>query len=146
MIISAMLSAKSGYKVGYQFDPYRIILDAPTRTTVKDMLAIVKGFQSEIGSLLRFAIKDSPALKSQLLHSARKMGAIAPDADVGKFGMRKLIEAYSDTPLYTEAVERFLFHQLDEDGMEEFISEINSGNISVVLSPKTAHGLSLIHI
>ena len=140
MIISAMLSAKSGYKVGYQFDPYRIILDAPTRTTVKDMLAIVKGFQSEIGSLLRFAIKDSPALKSQLLHSARKMGAIAPDADVGKFGMRKLIEAYSDTPLYTEAVERFLFHQLDEDGMEEFISEINSGNISVVLSPKTAHG------
>ena len=27
MIISAMLSAKSGYKVGYQFDPYRIILD-----------------------------------------------------------------------------------------------------------------------
>ena len=99
MIISAMLSAKSGYKVGYQFDPYRIILDVPTRTTVKDMLAITKGFQSEIGSLLRFAIKDSPALKSQLLHSARKMGAIAPDADVGKFGMRKLIEAYSDTPV-----------------------------------------------
>ena len=140
MIISAMLSAKSGYKVGYQFDPYRVILDVPARTTVKDMLAITKGFQSEIGSLLRFAIKDSPALKSQLLHSARKMGAIAPDADVGKFGMRKLIEAYSDTPLYTEAVERFLFHQLDEEGMEEFISNINSGKISVVLSPKTPHG------
>ena len=140
MIISAMLSAKSGYKVGYQFDPYRIILDVPTRTTVKDMLAITKGFQSEIGSLLRFAIKDSPALKSQLLHSARKMGAIAPDADVGKFGMRKLIEAYSDTPLYTEAVERFLFHQLDEEGMEEFISNINSGKITVLLSPKTPHG------
>ena len=140
MIISAMLSAKSGYKVGYQFDPYRIILDVPTRTTVKDMLAITKGFQSEIGSLLRFAIKDSPALKSQLLHSARKMGAIAPDADVGKFGMRKLIEAYSDTPLYTEAVERFLFHQLDEEGMEEFIENINTGKISVILSPKTPHG------
>ena len=140
MIISAMLSAKSGYKVGYQFDPYRIILDVPVRTTVKDMLAITKGFQSEIGSLLRFAIKDSPALKSQLLHSARKMGAIAPDADVGKFGMRKLIEAYSDTPLYTEAVERFLFHQLDETGMEEFIKKINEGEISVILSPKTPHG------
>ena len=53
------------------------------------------------------------------------MGAIAPDADVGKFGMRKLVEAYSDTPLYTEAVERFLFHQLDETGMEEFIKKIN---------------------
>ena len=90
MIVSAMLSAKSGYKVGYQFDPYRVIIDAPARTTVKDMLAIMKGFASDIGSLLRFAIKDSPALKSQLLHSARKMGAIAPDADVGKFGMRKL--------------------------------------------------------
>ena len=140
MIIGAMLSAKSGYKVGYQFDPYRIILDVPTRTTVKDMLAITKGFQSEIGSLLRFAIKDSPALKSQLLHSARKMGAIAPDADVGRFGMRKLIEAYSDTPLYTEAVERFLFHQLDEEGMEEFIRNINSGKITVLLSPKTPHG------
>ena len=60
MIIAAMLSAKSGYKVGYQFDPYRVILDVPARTTVKDMLAITKGFQSEIGSLLRFAIKDSP--------------------------------------------------------------------------------------
>tara|TARA_B100000579_G_scaffold309504_1_gene259149 strand:+ start:413 stop:3097 length:2685 start_codon:yes stop_codon:yes gene_type:complete len=140
MIIGAMLSAKSGYKVGFQFDPYRIILDVPTRTTVKDMLAITKGFQSEIGSLLRFAIKDSPALKSQLLHSARKMGAIAPDADVGKFGMRKLIEAYSDTPLYTEAVERFLFHQLDEKGMEDFIKSINSGKITVLLSPKTPHG------
>ncbi len=140
MIVSSMLSAKSGYKVGYQFDPYRVIIDAPTRITVKDMLSIMKGFVSDIGSLLRFAIKDSPALKSQLLHSARKMGAIAPDADVGKFGMRKLIEAYSDTPLYIEAVERFLFHQLDEEGMENFISKINEGEINVVLSPKTPHG------
>ena len=140
MIVSAMLSAKSGYKVGYQFDPYRIIVDAPTRTTVKDMLAIMKGFVSNIGSLLRFAIKDSPALKSQLLHAARKMGAIAPDADIGRFGMKKLIEAYSDTPLYTEAVERFLFHQLDEKGMEKFINDINEGEITVILSPKTAHG------
>ena len=142
MIVSAMLSAKSGYKVGYQFDPYRVIIDAPARTTVKDMLAIMKGFASDIGSLLRFAIKDSPALKSQLLHSARKMGAIAPDADVGKFGMRKLIEAYSDTPLYTEAVERFLFHQLDEQGMEDFIENINEGKISVVLSARTPHGFA----
>ena len=140
MIVSAMLSAKGGYKVGYQFDPYRIIVDAPTRTTVKDMLAIMKGFVSKIGSLLRFAIKDSPALKSQLLHAARKMGAIAPDADVGRFGMKRLIEAYSDTPLYTEAVERFLFHQLDEKGMEKFITDINEGEITVILSPKTAHG------
>ena len=129
-------------KVGYQFDPYRVIIDAPARTTVKDMLAIMKGFASDIGSLLRFAIKDSPALKSQLLHSARKMGAIAPDADVGKLGMRKLIEAYSDTPLYTEAVERFLFHQLDEQGMEDFIENINEGKISVVLSAKTPHGFA----
>ena len=140
LIVSAMLSAKSGYKVGYQFDPYRIILDVPTRTTVKDMIAIVKGFVSNIGTLLRFAIKDSPALKPQLLHSARKMGAIAPDADVSRLGMRKLVEAYSDTPLYTEAVERFLFHQLDEAGMEEFIVKVNSGEITVVLSPKTPHG------
>ena len=140
IIISAMLSAKCGYKVGYQFDPYRIIVDAPTRTTVKDMLAIMKGFVSNIGSLLRFAIKNSPALKSQLLHAARKMGAIDPDADVGRFGMKKLIEAYSDTPLYTEAVERFLFHQLDENGMEKFINDINEGEITVILSPKTAYG------
>ena len=140
IIISAMLSAKCGYKVGYQFDPYRIIVDAPTRTTVKDMLAIMKGFVSNIGSLLRFAIKDSPALKSQLLHAARKMGAIDPDADVSRFGMKKLIEAYSDTPLYTEAVERFLFHQLDENGMEKFINDINEGEITVILSPKTAYG------
>ena len=140
MIITAMLSAKSGYKVGYQFDPYRIILDAPTRTTVKDMLAIMKGFETGITNLLRFSIRDSPALKSQLLHVARKMGAIGPEADVSRFGMRRLIEAYSDTPLYTEAVERFLFHQLDEEGMEEFIEKINSGQVSVVLSPKTPHG------
>ena len=54
--------------------------------------------------------------------------------------MKKLMEAYSDTPLYTEAVERFLFHQLDENGMEDFIHQINSGDISIKLSPKTPHG------
>ena len=85
------------------------------------MLAIMKGFETGIAGLLRFSIRDSPALKSQLLHAARKMGAIGPEADVSRFGMRRLIEAYSDTPLYTEAIERFLFHQLDEEGMEEFI-------------------------
>ena len=94
MIVTSMLTAKSGYNVGFQFDPYRIILDGPTRTTVKDLLAILKGFVPEVGSLLRFAIKDSPSLKPQLLHSARKMGAIAPDADIGRFGMKKLMEAY----------------------------------------------------
>ena len=54
--------------------------------------------------------------------------------------LRRLLAAYGDTPLYREAVERLLFHQLDEPGLEALATALADGELEIVASPATPFG------
>ncbi|MDP6846206.1 MAG: DEAD/DEAH box helicase [Candidatus Poseidoniia archaeon] len=140
MVLASLLTSRAGEACGFQSDPYRIILDLPARLRARDVEQTVRALRPGLGPLLRLAVRGSPALGPQLLHVARKMGAIAPDADVGRFGLRRLLAAYSDTPLYREAVERLLFHQLDEPGLEALATALADGKLEIVASAATPFG------
>ena len=82
----------------------------------------------------------SNLIKPQLLFAARKMGAISPDIELGHFGFTRMLEAYRDSPLFTEAVERLLFNHLDENLLETFIDDLSSGKIILQKSNPTIYG------
>ena len=140
MLLASLLGSRAGEACGFQSDPYRIILDLPARLRARDAEETVRALRPGLGKLLRLAVRSSPALGPQLLHVARKMGAITPGADVGRFGLRRLLAAYGDTPLYTEAVERLLFHQLDEAGLEALVKSMEAGEFEIAMSAATPFG------
>ena len=139
-LLAALLAARLGAAVGHQSDPYRVLLDLPAGCGPRDVEQQLRALEPGLGRLLRLALHDSFPLRHQLLHVARKMGAIAPDAEVGRYGLGRLVEAYRGTPLYTEAVERLLFHKLDEPGLEEFVTALQRGDIALRRSAPTPHG------
>ena len=140
MLLASLLGSRAGEACGFQSDPYRIILDLPARLRARDVEETISALRPGLGKLLRLAVRSSPMLGPQLLHVARKMGAITPGADVGRFGLRRLLAAYGDTPLYSEAVERLLFHQLDEDGLEALVKSMETGELEIVPSAATPFG------
>ena len=140
MVLASLLTSRAGEVCGFQSDPYRVILDLPARLRAREVTETLRALRPGLGPLLRLAVRSSSTLGPQLLHVARKMGAIAPDADVGRFGLRRLLAAYGDTPLYREAVERLLFHQLDEPGLEALATALADGELEIVASPATPFG------
>ena len=106
----------------------------------RDVEETISALRPGLGKLLRLAVRSSPMLGPQLLHVARKRGAITPGADVGRFGLRRLLAAYGDTPLYSEAVERLLFHQLDEGGLEALVKSMETGELEIAPSAATPFG------
>ena len=135
-----MLTSRCGDSVGFQSDPYRILLDLPRGYGLSYVENQIKELKPGVSQLLRLLIMRSNLIKPQLLFAARKMGAISPEIELGHFGFTRMLEAYRDSPLFTEAVERLLFNHLDENLLETFIDDLSSGKIILQKSNPTIYG------
>ena len=110
IVLASLLTSRAGEACGFQSDPYRVILDLPARLRARDVEQTVRALRPGLGPLLRLAVRSSPTLGPQLLHVARKMGAIAPDADVGRFGLRRLLAVAIRIRAHLKKTPYFLYH------------------------------------
>jgi ATP-dependent Lhr-like helicase len=146
-LISALLSARLASEVGIQTDPYRMIfeLPAPVRPeTVKDhLLAMEPG---DVAKVLGLAIANSSILKRELLHTARKFGAVEKDANFRAVNFTRIARLYQDTPLFDEAVEKTIFDRMDIPRTAETVRRIKEGMIEVSVGPASPIGAAGIQL
>jgi ATP-dependent Lhr-like helicase len=131
-MLSTLLSARLGESVGVTTDPYRIILDLPRdikpATIVETLRSIRTG---TVEGLLRMVIRNSSHLRWRFVYVAKKFGAVDKEADYRNINFNRLIEAYEDTVLLDEAVDKVLWEDLDLLGTAEVISRLESEEIAV---------------
>ncbi len=131
-MLSTLLSARLGESVGVTTDPYRIILDLPRdikpATIVETLRSIRTG---TVEGLLRMVIRNSSHLRWRFVYVAKKFGAVDKEADYRNINFNRLIEAYEDTVLLDEAVDKVLWEDLDLLGTAEVISGLESEEIAV---------------
>ena len=140
LLLSSLLTSRCGDSVGFQSDPYRVLLDLPRGYGLSYVENQIKELKPAVSQLLKLLIIRSNLIKPQLLFAARKMGAISPETELGHFGFIRMLEAYRDSSLFTEAVERLLFNHLDENLLESFIDDLTSGKIILQKSNPTIYG------
>jgi ATP-dependent Lhr-like helicase len=147
-LVSAMLAQSLGESVGINSDAYRINLELPGRIPVdriKKILLTVKPESLEY--LLETILKNSTYIRYQLVHVARKFGAIKKDFDYKNVGAKKLFTLFENSLIFKEAIDKIIWERMDIENTQKILSEIQNGEIEIHiqrLSPIALAGLETI--
>ncbi len=147
-IISAMLAQLLGESVGINSDAYRINLELPGRIPVdriKNILLTIKPESLEY--ILETILRNSTYIRWQLVHVARKFGAIKKDFDYKNVGAKKLFTLFENSLIFNEAIDKIIWDRMDVENTYKVLSEIQNKDIEIFiqrLSPIALAGLETI--
>ncbi len=112
-------------------DPYRITIRCQKGAApyVTEFFSSVS--EKELGRLLRKNIHRSDLFKWRFFYNAKRFGAIAKTADLGKVPLGKIMETYESTPIYEETMREILLEKQDVPMACRVLEDINSGKIAI---------------
>lgn len=131
-IISALLAQSIGESVGINSDAYRINLELPQRLPaerIKDILLETK--PESLWYLLNAILRNSTYIRWQLVHTARKFGAISKDFDYKNVGIKKLFTLFENSLIFDEAIDKLIWERMDLENTPKILREIQNGEINI---------------
>lgn len=142
-IISALLAQSIGESIGITNDPYRIQLELPGRIPPEKIKEILRSIKPEsLEYLLQTIISNSTYIRWQLVHAARKFGALRKDFDVKNIGVRKLFTLFEHTPVFSEAVDKLMWDRMDLKNSSDILEKIQNDEISIHIQGLSPIGLA----
>lgn len=142
-LISGLITARIGESIGIQIDPYRIIFESGSQIDAKLIYRyFLETNPDNIEQILGIMLKNSQYIKWQLLHTAKKFGAIEKGADYRVISMRKIFDLFKDTPLYEEAMEKVLWNKMDLETTKKVFLDIQAGKIGIKFEKISPIGLA----
>lgn len=147
-LISAILAQSIGESVGISSDAYRITLELPSSINInkiKDVLLKTK--PESLWYLLNTILKNSAFIRWQLVHVARKFGAIKKDFDFKNIGAKKLFTLFDNSLILDETIDKIIWERMDVENTQKVLKEIQEGKIKIFvqgLSPISLAGLETI--
>ena len=142
-ILSALLAQSIGESVGITNDPYRIHLELPYRMSaekIKDLF--LQTSSDSLEYLLQTMLKNSTFIRWQLVHAARKFGALRKDFDYKNIGIKKLFTLFDHTPIFDEALEKLIWERMDLEHAKQIFQDIQDGKISLIIQKISPIGIA----
>jgi len=147
-LIAAVLAQSIGESIGINNDAYRMTLELPGRIPperVKEVLFSTKPEMLEY--LLKTILRNSTYLRWQLVHVARKFGALRKDFDYKTIGMKRLFSLFEQSLILEEALDKLMWERMDVARTVQVMQKIQSGEITIHiqrLSPIALTGFETI--
>jgi len=147
-LISALLAQSIGESVGINSDAYRISIELPGRIPIdriKDILMKTK--PETLDYLLETILKNSTYIRWQLVHVARKFGAISKNFDYKNIGAKKILTLFDNSLIYEESVDKLLWERMDVENTQKILEMIQNNEINIHvqrLSPIALAGFETI--
>ncbi|MBS7610935.1 DEAD/DEAH box helicase [Candidatus Bathyarchaeota archaeon] len=136
LTLTAVLSNRSGYSIGFQVDPYRICLLGLLNLSIQNVVEEIKRLKpEELVQLLEAILPETSLFKWRFWHVAKRIGVVSRDADYNSLKIKALIEAYRGTPVFHETFREILTDKLDLKGTMDVLDGIARGEISVDVLP-----------
>ncbi len=142
--LSALITARIG-TIGLKTDPYRIILQLQRMNLdlLKELLLKTK--PEAIEPFLEIALQNTKLFQWKFLHVAKRFGVFRRDASFDKVRIDKIIDIYSNTPVWHETLREIKTEKLDIEKATEVLGRIQTGKIELTfkssLSPLAKIGL-----
>jgi len=130
-----------------QLGPTFVCKDGPVYkfTDIKDILLKTK--PETLWYLLNTILKNSTYIRWQLVHVARKFGAIKKDFDFKNIGAKKLFTIFENSLILDEAIDKIIWDRMDIENTQKILKEIQEEKIKIHiqgLSPISLAGLETI--
>jgi len=76
-------------------------------------------------------LKNSTYIRWQLVHVARKFGAIKKDFDYRNVGAKKLFTLFENSLIFDEAIDKIIWERMDVENTQKILNEIQNGDIEI---------------
>jgi ATP-dependent Lhr-like helicase len=130
MLLSAMLSAKSGFLVDSRSDAYRIMLSSNGRILEKSILeTLVDDYNLE--DIVQASLAGTHNVNWRTWCVAKKFGIVGRNAVYDRKSARFLYEKYSKTALAKEALRELFHDKFDLKYTAKILEDIRSGKIKI---------------
>ena len=147
-LISAMLAQSIGESVGINSDAYRINLELPGKFPADRIKYILlKTNPKTLRYLIHTILRNSTYIKWQLVHVARKFGAIQKDFDYKNVSVKKLFTLFENSLIFDESLDKIIWERMDIKNSQKIFEEIQNGEIKIHvqrLSPIALAGFETI--
>lgn len=148
LLISAMLAQSLGESVGINNDAYRINLELPGRFPVDRIKNIMLSVKPEsLEYIIEKILRNSAYIRWQLVHVARKFGAIKKDFDYKNVSSKKLFTLFENSLIFNEVIDKIIWERMDIENTKKILGEIQHNAIKIYiqrLSPISLAGLETI--
>jgi ATP-dependent Lhr-like helicase len=131
-LIAAVLAQSIGESIGINSDSYRINLELPGRIPperIKEILLTTKPETLEY--LMKTILRNSTYLRWQLVHVARKFGALRKDFDYKSVGMKRLFGLFEQSLILEEALDKLMWERMDIAQTIAVLQKIQNGDITI---------------
>jgi len=129
-LLSAMLSAKSGYLADSRSDAYRIMVSSNGRVGEDSVVSVLKD-QYDLESIVRASLSGTHNVNWRTWCVAKKFGIVGREAVYDRKSARFLYDRYSSTPLAKEALRELFHDKYDLEGAARILEKIRDGAISI---------------
>jgi ATP-dependent Lhr-like helicase len=147
-IITALLAQSIGESIGITSDPYRIILEPPGKIPPERIKYLIEStLPDSLDYLLETILKNSTYIRWQLVHVARKFGALRKEFDYKNIGIKRLLGIFEQTQVMDEALDKLIWERMDIPHTKDILTKIQNGAIKIHiqgLSPIGSQGFESI--
>jgi ATP-dependent Lhr-like helicase len=142
-IISALLAQSIGESIGITSDAYRIHLELPSNIKAERIKTILESINPEsLWYLLHTILRNSTYIRWQLVHSARKFGALRKDFDYKNIGIKRLFNLFENTLIMDEAIDKLIWERMDISDTQRVLRSIQDGTINIVIQGVSPIGVA----
>ncbi|MGC8972892.1 MAG: DEAD/DEAH box helicase [Thermoproteus sp.] len=142
-LLGELLIKELDMPVGFHQDPYSVIIQSsrslPAETVVAALRKLADLQPVELAELVKSALIKSGSFKRRFLYVAKRFGAVDKEADIYSVSIGKLVEAFSGTPVFDEALREALEQDLDLESLWRVLQQIKEGRISVKVARGPTH-------
>ena len=130
MLLSAMLSAKSGYLVDSRSDAYRIMLSSNGRILEKALIDVLLD-DYILQDIVQASLAGTHNINWRTWCVAKKFGIVGREAVYDRKSARFLYEKYSKTALAKEALRELYHDKYDLQNTSQLLQDIKSNKIKI---------------
>jgi len=131
-VLSVLLTERLG-SVGLKIDPYRIVLKTSGFAWREAAELFMDLNPKRVETVLKDSLPNTELFHWRFLHVAKRLGIIERNAEFGKGYLRKIIEAYSNSPVYQEALNEIYQDKLDLEKTREVLKLVREKKIKITI-------------
>lgn len=130
MLLSTMISAKTGYLIDSRSDAYRIIMSSNGRILEKQLLDTLNEVH-DLALVVSASLTGTHNINWRTWCVAKKFGIVGREAVYDRKSARFLYEKYSKTPLAKEVLRELFHDKYDLENTATLLEKIRSNEIKI---------------
>jgi ATP-dependent Lhr-like helicase len=130
MLLSTMISAKTGYLIDSRSDAYRIIMSSNGRILEKQLLDTLNEVH-DLALVVSASLTGTHNINWRTWCVAKKFGIVGREAVYDRKSARFLYEKYSKTPLAKEVLRELFHDKYDLENTATLLKKIRSNEIKI---------------